>query len=165
MRGSPLLTKQLPAFFPRPSRPSSSSSTSGNRTSLSGFYETIAVQSYGKKASTMASSAACIFCKIIKGKIFLRWPLDIVAIDKHVSLTRSTGDIPSFKLFENDKVLAFLDIQPLSRGHAVRLNHRFSHRILSWFAETVPNSSGLISTARDSQVPWLQTHRNPGRGP
>ncbi|KAL1988379.1 hypothetical protein VTN96DRAFT_10062 [Rasamsonia emersonii] len=41
------------------------------------------------------SSPACIFCKIIK------------------------GEIPSFKLFENDKVLAFLDIQPLSRGHAL----------------------------------------------
>ncbi|OOG00459.1 hypothetical protein ASPCADRAFT_202315 [Aspergillus carbonarius ITEM 5010] len=40
-------------------------------------------------------SAACIFCKIIK------------------------GDIPSFKLFESDKVFAFLDIQPLSRGHAL----------------------------------------------
>ncbi|KAI1612532.1 hit family protein 1 [Exophiala viscosa] len=39
--------------------------------------------------------AACIFCKIIK------------------------GDIPCFKLFESDKVLAFLDIQPLSRGHAL----------------------------------------------
>lgn len=34
-------------------------------------------------------------------------------------IDRSTGEIPSFKLFENDKVLAFLDIQPLSRGHAV----------------------------------------------
>jgi hypothetical protein len=33
-------------------------------------------------------------------------------------LTR-TGDIPSLKLFESDKVLAFLDINPLSRGHAV----------------------------------------------
>ncbi|EPS33238.1 hypothetical protein PDE_08200 [Penicillium oxalicum 114-2] len=42
-----------------------------------------------------SSSAACIFCKIIK------------------------GDIPSFKLFESDKVFAFLDIQPLSRGHAL----------------------------------------------
>ncbi|KAL1964023.1 hypothetical protein VTN77DRAFT_7569 [Rasamsonia byssochlamydoides] len=41
------------------------------------------------------SSPACIFCKIIK------------------------GEIPSFKLFENEKVLAFLDIQPLSRGHAL----------------------------------------------
>ncbi|RAL09645.1 HIT family protein [Aspergillus homomorphus CBS 101889] len=40
-------------------------------------------------------SAACIFCKIIK------------------------GDIPSFKLFESDKVFAFLDIQPLSKGHAL----------------------------------------------
>jgi diadenosine tetraphosphate (Ap4A) HIT family hydrolase len=29
------------------------------------------------------------------------------------------GDIPSFKLFESDRVLAFLDIQPLSQGHAV----------------------------------------------
>jgi len=43
----------------------------------------------------MASSAACIFCKIVK------------------------GDIPSFKLFESDKVFAFLDISPLSRGHAL----------------------------------------------
>ncbi|KUJ14727.1 hit family protein 1 [Mollisia scopiformis] len=40
-------------------------------------------------------SAACIFCKIVK------------------------GDIPSFKLFESDKVLAFLDINPLSKGHAL----------------------------------------------
>jgi hypothetical protein len=31
------------------------------------------------------------------------------------------GDIPSLKLFESDKILAFLDIEPLSRGHAVRL--------------------------------------------
>jgi len=43
----------------------------------------------------MASSAACIFCKIVK------------------------GDIPSFKLFESDKVFAFLDINPLSKGHAL----------------------------------------------
>ncbi|KAL8909298.1 MAG: hypothetical protein Q9207_000308 [Kuettlingeria erythrocarpa] len=40
-------------------------------------------------------AAACIFCKIIK------------------------GDIPSFKLFESDRLLAFLDIQPLSLGHAL----------------------------------------------
>lgn len=29
------------------------------------------------------------------------------------------GEIPSFKLFESERVFAFLDIQPLSRGHAV----------------------------------------------
>ncbi|KAI9723622.1 MAG: hypothetical protein M1812_000922 [Candelaria pacifica] len=39
--------------------------------------------------------AACIFCKIVK------------------------GDIPSFKLFESERVFAFLDIQPLSKGHAM----------------------------------------------
>ncbi|KAI5793869.1 HIT-like domain-containing protein [Peziza echinospora] len=39
--------------------------------------------------------AACIFCKIIK------------------------GEIPSFKLFESENVFAFLDIQPLSKGHAL----------------------------------------------
>ncbi|KAJ5088753.1 hit family protein 1 [Penicillium angulare] len=43
----------------------------------------------------MASSASCIFCKIIK------------------------GDIPSFKLYESARVYAFMDIQPLSRGHAL----------------------------------------------
>jgi hypothetical protein len=34
---------------------------------------------------------------------------------------RYTGDIPSLKLFESEKVFAFLDIQPLSLGHAVRI--------------------------------------------
>ncbi|KAH7129323.1 HIT family protein 1 [Dactylonectria estremocensis] len=40
-------------------------------------------------------SAACIFCKIIK------------------------GEIPCMKLFENEKVLAFLDIGPVSKGHTL----------------------------------------------
>ncbi|KAF8424084.1 HIT-like domain-containing protein [Tirmania nivea] len=39
--------------------------------------------------------AACIFCKIIK------------------------GEVSALKLFESEKVFAFLDIQPLSRGHAL----------------------------------------------
>ena len=39
--------------------------------------------------------AACVFCKMVK------------------------GEIPVFKLFETDKSLAFLDIGPLSRGHAL----------------------------------------------
>ncbi|KAF3763795.1 HIT-like protein [Cryphonectria parasitica EP155] len=43
----------------------------------------------------MNRMASCIFCKIIK------------------------GDIPSFKLFESDKTFAFLDINPLSKGHAL----------------------------------------------
>ncbi|KAF2239435.1 HIT-like protein [Viridothelium virens] len=40
-------------------------------------------------------AASCIFCKIIR------------------------GEIPSMKLFESEKTLAFLDIQPLSAGHAL----------------------------------------------
>ncbi|KAG8947599.1 Adenosine 5'-monophosphoramidase [Tulasnella sp. 424] len=43
----------------------------------------------------MATSASCLFCKIIK------------------------GDIPSFKLVETSLSYAFLDIQPLSKGHAL----------------------------------------------
>jgi diadenosine tetraphosphate (Ap4A) HIT family hydrolase len=42
-------------------------------------------------------SESCIFCKIIK------------------------GTIPSHKLLETSKVFAFLDINPLSDGHAVRM--------------------------------------------
>ncbi|KAL6877231.1 HIT family protein 1 [Trichoderma longibrachiatum] len=38
---------------------------------------------------------ACIFCRIIK------------------------GEIPALKLFESEKTLAFLDIGPLSKGHAL----------------------------------------------
>ena len=37
----------------------------------------------------------CIFCKI------------------------ANGDIPCAKLFENDKVIAFLDISPMNKGHAL----------------------------------------------
>ncbi|OAX84357.1 hypothetical protein ACJ72_01273 [Emergomyces africanus] len=42
-----------------------------------------------------AAAAACLFCKIVK------------------------GEIPCFKLYESERVLAFLDIQPLSKGHAL----------------------------------------------
>ncbi len=37
----------------------------------------------------------CIFCKIVK------------------------GEIPSFKVFEDDRVLAFMDINPISPGHTL----------------------------------------------
>jgi hypothetical protein len=55
--------------------------------------------------------APCIFCKIIKGMLYL--------LLSFMETELLIGDIPSFKLFESEKVLAFLDIQPLSRGHAV----------------------------------------------
>ena len=37
----------------------------------------------------------CIFCKIVK------------------------GEIPCFKIYEDEKVLSFLDINPMSQGHAL----------------------------------------------
>jgi histidine triad (HIT) family protein len=37
----------------------------------------------------------CIFCKIVR------------------------GEIPSAKVLENEKVLAFLDINPVSKGHTL----------------------------------------------
>jgi len=43
----------------------------------------------------MASTAACIFCRIVK------------------------GELPCHKLFESERTLAFLDLFPLSRGHSL----------------------------------------------
>ncbi len=43
----------------------------------------------------MTTALDCIFCKIVQ------------------------GEIPSAKIFENDQVLAFLDINPLSKGHCL----------------------------------------------
>ncbi|MDH3317606.1 MAG: HIT family protein [Gammaproteobacteria bacterium] len=43
----------------------------------------------------MSASADCIFCKII------------------------VGEIPSFKLYEDDDTLAFMDINPANDGHAL----------------------------------------------
>ena len=43
----------------------------------------------------MSSDPDCIFCKII------------------------AGEIPSFKLFEDESTLAFMDINPASTGHAL----------------------------------------------
>jgi len=56
------------------------------------------------------------------------------------------GDIPSFKLFESEKVLAFLDIQPLSRGHAVR-SIAYLCTMLPKMTDKI-SSSYLSSTAR-----------------
>lgn len=77
--------------------------------------------------------ASCIFCKIIKGtysfasllnlalKLFAMSTLMayITLIPFDLGTDHLLGDIPCFKLYESDKTLAFLDINPLSRGHAV----------------------------------------------
>ncbi|KAL9586706.1 MAG: hypothetical protein Q9212_000714 [Teloschistes hypoglaucus] len=77
-------------------------------------------------------AAACIFCKIVKGLSILSVPLSPnkeVDSNQNINFSyscadgirggREKGEIPSFKLFESDRLLAFLDIQPLSLGHAL----------------------------------------------
>lgn len=59
----------------------------------------------------------CIFCKIVR------------------------GEIPSYKLYEDDKVLAFLDIHPVNPGHALVIPKKHSTNILDieeedWVAVT-----------------------------
>ena len=65
----------------------------------------------------MSKMAACIFCKIVKGMELFQHRLGVLRVWNSPTMT---GDIPSLKLFESEKILAFLDIQPLSKGHAVR---------------------------------------------
>jgi hypothetical protein len=50
-----------------------------------------------------------------------RVPITNIKAIQYPQLTKFTGEIPSMKLFESEKTLAFLDIQPLSRGHSVIL--------------------------------------------
>ena len=48
----------------------------------------------------------CIFCKI------------------------AAGEIPSTKLYENEKVLSFLDINPAAKGHALVIPKKHYHTLL-----------------------------------
>ena len=48
----------------------------------------------------------CIFCKIV------------------------AGDIPCFKIFEDERVLAFADINPISEGHSLIIPKRHAENLL-----------------------------------
>lgn len=48
---------------------------------------------------------ACIFCKIIN------------------------GELPSYKVYENDNTLAFLDINPVNPGHTLVVPKKHAHNI------------------------------------
>jgi histidine triad (HIT) family protein len=55
----------------------------------------------------------CIFCKIIKGKI------------------------PCFKVYEDDRVLSFADINPISQGHTLIIPKRHAENIWEVTAEEI----------------------------
>ncbi|HEY4488596.1 MAG TPA: HIT family protein [Candidatus Paceibacterota bacterium] len=72
----------------------------------------------------------CVFCKIV------------------------AGELPSYKLYEDDKTLAFLDIHPVHPGHTLVIPKRHSENIFEidsgdWMAvaQTVRTVAPAIETA------------------
>ena len=52
----------------------------------------------------------------------------------------ASGEIPSYKIFEDDFTLAFLDINPVSRGHTVVIPKIH----IGNFTEMKPDDAGLL---------------------
>ena len=78
----------------------------------------------------MTSQDDCIFCKIV------------------------AGEIPSIKVFEDERTLAFMDINPASEGHALVIPrdhwpdvHRIPEDALSAVASTAKRVAGALSSA------------------
>ncbi|MCP4546444.1 MAG: HIT family protein [bacterium] len=85
----------------------------------------------------------CIFCKI------------------------ASGDLPAFKVFEDERVLAFLDINPGTRGHTLIIP-RFHSKDL--FALTDADSAAIMAAAqkiapvliRETGADGLNLHQSNG---
>ncbi|KAL1935008.1 hypothetical protein VTP01DRAFT_4148 [Rhizomucor pusillus] len=91
--------------------------------------------------STMAIqhfSDDCIFCKIIK------------------------GNIPSMKLVETDKSYSFMDIDPLSPGHALvipKYHAEFFHQLPDeYLADILPIAKRIASASKLEQYNVLQNN-------
>lgn len=73
----------------------------------------------------------CIFCKIVKGKL------------------------PSYKIYENSEILAFLDINPINIGHSLIIPKQHYANIYETPDETLASmmkTAKLISKAIKSQM-------------
>ena len=73
----------------------------------------------------------CIFCKIIR------------------------GEIPCFKVFEDDDILAFMDINPVARGHVLVIPKHHAENIMESPAEWVGKAfagAGRIAKAVQKTV-------------
>ena len=77
----------------------------------------------------------CIFCKIVK------------------------GEIPSTKLFENEKALAFLDIAPAAPGHSLVIPKAHAETLLDipWcgFKSSIKLINGLKKFAFIIPFAWI----------
>ena len=69
----------------------------------------------------MTADAECLFCKII------------------------AGEIPCFKLFENDETLAFMDINPANEGHALVIPKEHSRDV---YAVSDAAIAATVATAK-----------------
>ncbi|RYO85090.1 hypothetical protein DL766_004017 [Monosporascus sp. MC13-8B] len=82
--------------------------------------------------------AACIFCKIIK------------------------GEIPCFKLFESEKTLAYLDIGPLAKGHALVIPKFHGAKLLDipdeHLSEILPVAKKLVKATGAENYNILQNN-------
>lgn len=81
----------------------------------------------------MSSDPDCIFCKII------------------------AGDIPSFKLYENDHSFAFMDINPASEGHALVIPKEHAKNVYAIsdqaIAETVITAKKVAASIEQTLKP------------
>lgn len=72
----------------------------------------------------------CIFCKVV------------------------SGEIPSYKLYEDDKTIVFLDIFPVSKGHALVIQKMHEKDVLHSSDE---NAQAILATARKVAPSILKT--------
>ena len=92
-------------------------------------------------------SADCIFCRIVR------------------------GEIPSNKIFENDQVLAFLDISPWSEGHSLLIPKEHFARldqcspsVMSALARQLPHLAQAISQAVQADGYNILINNGPSAG-
>ena len=55
------------------------------------------------------------------------------------------GDLPSYDLYEDDEVLAFLDVNPAAEGHALVVPKEHHERVTDFDAET---TAAVFTVAR-----------------
>ncbi|KAJ9651167.1 Adenosine 5'-monophosphoramidase [Neophaeococcomyces mojaviensis] len=82
--------------------------------------------------------ASCIFCKIVK------------------------GEIPSFKLYDSPKVFAFLDINPLAKGHALVIPKTHGEKLTDIpddeLAEAIPVAKKIAAASAIADYNILQNN-------
>jgi histidine triad (HIT) family protein len=81
--------------------------------------------------SNIMNEANCIFCKII------------------------TGELPSTKVYEDDRVLALLDIGPIAKGHVLVIPKKHSEMITDTEADTLTSVMLVVKKIAQAQLTGL----------